>query len=61
MAKSRTTKKRVRKPKLDTQHVLHALRKANGNKVETARLLDVYRTTLCRFLESTDLKNNILS
>jgi transcriptional regulator of acetoin/glycerol metabolism len=42
---------RGRRPKLDQSSVADALRRAGGNRVRAARLLEVSRTTLYRFLE----------
>jgi len=47
-------KKRTRKRKLDDKSVKEALNKNNGNKVETAKMLGVSRSTLYRFLELLD-------
>jgi len=47
--------KRKRKRKLDPETVRQALKKANGNKVETAKLLGVSRATLYRFIDATGI------
>ena len=50
-----TASKRTRKRKLDTKSVQDALAKANGMKVNAARLLGVSRATLYRFLEDSGI------
>ena len=47
-----------RRPKLDAERVADGLRRAGGNRAEAARLLDVSRTTLYRFLESRQVSRN---
>ena len=47
-----------RRPKLDAERVADGLRRAGGNRAEAARLLDVSRTTLYRFLESQQVPRN---
>jgi len=48
-----------RRPKLDAERVADGLRRAGGNRAEAARLLDVSRTTLYRFLESRQVSRNL--
>ncbi len=47
-----------RRPKLDEERVADMLRQAGGNRAEAARLLEVSRTTLYRFLESHQVSRN---
>jgi len=47
-----------RRQKLDEARVADGLRRAGGNRAEAARLLDVSRTTLYRFLESHPVLRN---
>jgi PAS domain S-box-containing protein len=53
-----TTAKPGRPPKLDTGAVADALSRAGGNRVQAARLLEVSRTTLYRFLEAHQVFHN---
>jgi DNA-binding NtrC family response regulator len=47
-----------RRPKLDLVSVAEALRRAGGNRAHAARLLDVSRTTLYRFIDSHQVLQN---
>ena len=49
-----TVTKRTRKRKLNSQPVVRALQKTNGNKLEAAKLLGVSRATLYRFLDNSE-------
>ena len=53
-----TTAKPGRPPKLDTGAVADALSRAGGNRAQAARLLEVSRTTLYRFLEAHQVFHN---
>jgi len=47
-----------RRPKLDEARVADVLRRAGGNRAAAARLLDVSRTTLYRFLDAHPVLHN---
>jgi DNA-binding NtrC family response regulator len=47
-----------RRPKLNDAAVSDALRRAGGNRAQTARLLQVSRTTLYRFLDAHPMSQN---
>jgi PAS domain S-box-containing protein len=53
-----TAAKPGRPPKLDTDAVVGALSRSGGNRAKAARLLGVSRTTLYRFLESSQMFQN---
>ena len=51
--------KRQRKHKLDAERVRRTLEETGGNKIETARRLQVSRATLYRFLQESEKKSKI--
>ena len=57
-AREASAAKPGRPPKLDTDAVADALSRAGGNRARAARLLEVSRTTLYRFLEASRVFRN---
>jgi len=55
----RPSAKRHRKHKLDAERVQRTLEETGGNKIETARRLQVSRATLYRFLQESEKKSKI--
>ena len=51
--------KKQRKHKLDAERVRRTLEETGGNKIETARRLQVSRATLYRFLQESEKKSKI--